>query len=332
MTARPAFDDYQRRRPWLAVPIAVFYKFFDDQGGYLAALITYYGFVSLFPLLLLAVTVLGFVLQGDASAQAAVLRSALSQFPIVGEQIQTNLHAFRGSTPALVIGIVGSLYGGLGVAQAGQNAMHTAWEVPRNERPNPLRSRLRSLAVLGTLGIGVLATTGLSALTTGSHSFVNSLHLGVGSRLLAIAISSALNLALFVVAFRLLTVRDVPTRALLPGAIVSAVAWQVLQAVGTYYIAHELKGASEVYGLFGLVLGLVAWIHLEALVVVLCAELNVVLHRRLWPRALLTPFTDDVDLTSADERAYASYAEAERAKGFEHIEVDFDHDDERPQD
>ena len=326
MRSRPALDDYQRRHRWLAVPIAVIYKFSDDQGAYLAALITYYGFLSLFPLLLLAVTTLGFVLQGNSALQHDVIGSALSQFPIVGKQIQTNLHGYRGSGLGLAIGIVGSLYGGLGVAQTGQNAMNTVWEVPRNERPNPLKSRLRSLLALATLGMGVLSTTALSALTTGPHSFAHSLHLGLGSRAIAIVLSLALNVVLFIAAFRVLTDREVATREIALGASLAALAWQLLQTAGTYYIAHKLAGASEVYGAFAMVLGLVAWIHVESLVVVLCAELNVVLRDKLWPRALLTPFTDDVDLTAADESAYASYAKAERSKGFETIDVRFDPD------
>jgi YihY family inner membrane protein len=195
--------------------------------------------------------------------------------------------------------------------------MNTVWAVPRNERPNPVRSRVRSLAVLATIGVGVLATTGLSVLTTDVHA-------GAVTRPLELLLSLAVNVGLFVAAFRLLTDPSVSTHDLLPGAVTAAIAWQVLQVVGAYYIAHVLKNAGEVYGLFGLVLGLVAWIHLGALVVVGCAELNVVRRHRLWPRALLTPFTDDVELTSADKRAYTSYAKAARNKGFEQIDVSFD--------
>lgn len=332
MASRPALDVFQRRHPWLGIPIAVVYKFSDDRGGYLAALITYYGFLSLFPLLLVAVTVLGFVLQGDPGLQQQILGSALSQFPIIGKEIQTNLHAYRGSLTAIVIGVVGSLYGGLGVAQAGQHAMNTVWAVPRNNRPNALESRLRSLALLATLGIGVLITTGLSGVTTGGDSFVSSLHLGPGARVISIAVSLLLNIGMFIAAFRLLTDEDVDTRDILLGAVTAAVAWQVLQTLGTYYLAHELKGAGEVYGLFALVLGVIAWIHLESLVVVLCAEMNVVVRHRLYPRALLTPFTDDVDLTQADRRAYTSYAKAQRTKGFQSIEVSFDRPDAAPRD
>ena len=107
MARRTRFDALQQRHRWLGFPIAVLYKYSDDQGGYLAALMTYYGFLSLFPLLLVGVTVLGFVLHGNPVLQQKILGSALSQFPIVGKQIQTNVHGFHGSGLALAIGIFG---------------------------------------------------------------------------------------------------------------------------------------------------------------------------------------------------------------------------------
>ena len=114
-----------------------------------------------------------------------------------------------------------------------------------------------------------------------------------------------------------------PTRDLRVGAVAAGVGWQVVQVLGTYFVTHMLRGRSEAYGVFGLVLGLIAWIYLLALVTVLAAEINVVAQRRLWPRALLTPFTDDVQLTAADERAYTGYAGSEQHKGFEVIDVEF---------
>ncbi len=126
------------------------------------------------------------------------------------------------------------------------------------------------------------------------------------------------------VIFRVLTASQVPTRDLRIGAVAAGVGWQAVQVLGTYFVTNMLRGRSEAYGVFGLVLGLIAWIYLLALVLVLAAEINVVAQRRLWPRALLTPFTDDVRLTSADERAYTGYAGSEQHKGFEVIDVGFD--------
>jgi membrane protein len=331
MSATSRLDTLQQRHSWVGFPLAVAYKFFDDQGGYLAALITYYGFLSLFPLLLLVVTVLGFVLHNDPSLQNQIINSAVGDFPIVGEQLKSDITGFHGSDVALVLGLVGLLYGSLGVAQAAQHAMNTVWAVPRHRRPNPLRSRLRSLRLLLLLGLGVLITTALSALSTSAAAYAHDLAgVSIGLRILAIVVGAAANVGLFILAFRLLTSRPVSVRDVWVGAVVAGLVWQVLQLVGTYIVAHHVKGASEVYGTFGLVLGLMLWIYVEAIVVVISAELNVVLRHRLWPRSLLTPFTDDVDLTHADERVYGGMATAQRIKGFEQVDVSFDRPDDPP--
>jgi membrane protein len=317
-------DGFQRRHRWAGFPLAVAYKYADDQGGYLAALITYYGFVSLFPLLLLLVSVLGFVLHGHPALQRAFVHSVLGQFPATGAQLARNIHAYHGSVAALAVGLGGAVYGGLGVAQAAQNALNRIWAVPRHQRPNPITSRLRSLALLGVLGAGVLATTGLSSLATSGAAYHAQEPMAVwGLRAAATGLSVAANVCLFYLAFRVLTARTVRPRNVVPGAVVAALAWQALQAAGTYYAGRELRHASAVYGLFGLVLGLLAWIYAEAVVIVVAAEVSAVHARRLWPRALLAPFTDNVALTSADQRAYASYAGAERYKGFQQVRVRF---------
>jgi YihY family inner membrane protein len=311
-------DAFQRRHRWLAVPIAVIYKFVDDLGGYLASLITYYGFLSLFPLLLIFSTVLGFLLPGNPELQQQLIGSALSQFPIIGDQLTSSAQPLRGSGSGLAVGILVALYGGLGVAVAIQNALNQVWGVPVNKRPDPVRARLRSLALLGLLGVGVLLTTALSALATAGAE------LGAALRAGAIVLSIIVNGGLFVLAFRALTARHVSVRDVLPGAVMAAVAWQILQSVGTAYVGYQLQGSSQVYGLFGIVLGLFAWIYLEAMTIVLAAELNVVLVERLWPRALLAPFVEDVDLTRADRRSYESYASTQQYRAAETINVEFE--------
>jgi membrane protein len=317
-----AVDAWQRKHRWLGFPLAVIYKFADDQGTYLTALITYYGFLSLFPLLLLLVTILGFVLQHDAGLQARVVDSTLAQLPIIGSQLGHNVHALKGSGFGLAAGIVGTLYGCLGAAGALQNAFAKVWAVPRNERPDPIALRLRGLLLLLVLGAGVLVTTALSALTTSAGALGATV--GTALAITAVPLGTLANFALFMLAFRVLTVNDVDTRQLRIGAGVAAVGWQLLQLLGTYLVTRLLTGAPAAYGTFGLVLGLIGWIYLLSLVIVLAAEVNVVAHRHLWPRALLTPFTDRVQLTTADERAYTAYAESERHKGFEVIDVDFE--------
>jgi YihY family inner membrane protein len=315
-------DRYQRRHRWLGLPVGVIYKFVDDQGAYLAALITHYAFLSLFPLLLILSTVAGFLLPGNSDLQQQLIGSALVQFPIIGDQLTSSAQPLRGSGVGLAIGIAVALYGGLGVAVAIQNAFNQVWEVSVHKRPDPLRSRLRSLRLLVLLGVGVLVTTALSVI--GSDVMEFDAPLGIVVQVLAVGVSIAANAGLFVLAFRTLTARDLSVRDVFPGALMAAVVWQVLQWVGAWYVSYELRGSTQVYGLFGIVLGLLAWIYVQALVVVLAAELNVVLAQRLWPRALLTPFVEDVDLTSADRRNYRSYATTQRYREAQRITVEFD--------
>lgn len=314
MSLTTRLDGFQRRHPGAGFPIAVLYKYVDDSGGYLAALITYYGFLSLFPLLLLGSTILGFVLAGDPAAQQAVLHSALSQFPVIGTQLNEPGRLGGGATGVLVGGL-GALYGGLGVAMAAQHAMNTAWTVPKNNRPNPIKGRVRALLLLATVGLAVLGTTVLSALGGGAGPF------GAGLRLVALLASVLLNAVVFVLAFRIATARVLTARQVAPGAVTAAVVWQLLQSFGASYVNHVVKSASATNSVFALVLGLISFIYLASVAVVLCVEINVVRVDRLWPRALLTPLTDDVDLTSGDRRAYTDQAQAQRSKGFQDIDV-----------
>ncbi|MGH3871850.1 MAG: YihY/virulence factor BrkB family protein [Pseudonocardiaceae bacterium] len=319
MTAR--LDDFQRHHSWLGFPVAVVYKFVDDQGGYLAALITYYGFVSLFPLLLLLVSMLGFTLEGDPALQQALLGSALQQFPIIGPQLQDNVASIHGSSLGVILGIAGAVYGGLGVSVAIQTALNRVWAVPRYARPDPVVSRLRGLVLFVLLGAVILTTTALAAIGPMAAGFGSEI--GTGVRIGATVIAMGANVAAFLILFRVLTARDIRLADLIPGAVGAGVAVQLLQTVGALFVSRELAGVSQIYGVFGLVLGLLAWLYLQAVIVVLCAEINAVRARRLWPRNLLTPFVDDAALTPADRAAYRSYADTERYTSHAHIHTTF---------
>lgn len=314
MTSR--LDVFQRRHRYAGFPIAVIYKYIDDSGGHLAALLAYYGFLSMFPLLLLASTILGIVLSGDPGAQKAVLDSALSQFPVIGAQLQQP-ERVGGGIVGLLVGGLGALYGGLGIAVAAQAAMNTAWTVPKNNRPNPIRARGRGLLLLVTVGSAVLVTSVLSALGGGAGP------LGVGPRVGVLIASMVVNTAAFVVGFRVATARHLSVRDVAPGAVAAAVIWQLLQSFGAGYIGHVVKNSSDTNGVFALVLGLIAFLYVAAVAVVFCVEVNVVRVDRLYPRSLLTPLTDDVELTDGDIRAYTDQAKAQRYKGFEQIDVRF---------
>lgn len=323
MTFVERLDRFQRKHPGAGFPIAVIYKYFDDFGTYLAALITYYAFVSLFPLLLLASTILGFTLAGNPELQHRILDSALAQFPVVGQQLE-HPERIGGGAAGLVVGIIGALYGGLGVAQALQHAMNTAWNVPRNNRPNPFHARGRSIVLLGIGGVAALGTTALSTLGAS-----NAGAFGPALRILIIAASVLINAAVFVFVFRVATTRKLTTKDVAPGAIAAAIIWQILQAFGVIFVSHVVRHASATNGVFAIVLGLLAFLYLTATAVVLCVEINVVRIDRLHPRALLTPFTDNVKLGRGDRATYTSQAKAQRSKGFEEIDVTFDESERR---
>ncbi len=269
-------DQLQQRHAALAVPVAVGRKFGDDEGGNLTALIAYRAFFSLFPLLLLLTSLLGFVLDDDPELRQDAVDSVLGQFPVVGEQIRVG--TLEGSGVALVIGIVGSLWAGLGVVLAIGEALDRIWAVPHLERPGFLASRLRALIMLGVLGTLTLASTIASGLVGGGS---------IGAAW-GVAVSLALNLLVFGALFRLLTTAPPPIRVILPGAAVAAVGWAVLQLVGGYFVSHQIRGATPAYGTFALVIGLLAWVHLGAMLTILCAELNAVRAKGLWPRSLFS--------------------------------------------
>ena len=309
-------DELQRRRRVLGVPLAVVYKFFDDQGGYLAATLTYYSFIAIFPLMLIGTSVLGFVLQNNSALENQVVTSALAQFPVVGEQLGRP-EGIQGSTAAVVIGSLTALYGVIGLGQAAQNAVNTVWAIPRNSRLNPVVSRIRSLLWMVLAGLGLVVVALVSSL--GGTSFL-------GLEWVARVVAVVLATIVLGVMMRLSTPQRETLREVLPGALMIAVLWQLLQAFGGAYVEHVVKRASEMNGVFALVLGLVAFIYIAAVMAILGLELNVVLAKRLYPRALLTPFTDAVSLTDADVRVYTDYARAQRHKGFERIQVTFEHD------
>jgi YihY family inner membrane protein len=307
-----AADRFQQAHPLLAVPVAVVKKFGDDQAGKHAALLAYYGFMSLFPLLLVFATLLAYALGNNPGLQEQLIAAAVAQFPVLGTQIAGSIRAIEGSGLGLVIGVLGTLWGGLGITQSAQDAMNALWAIPRRSRPGFWWRLVRGLGFLVLLAGGVVVAAALAQLA-GSGP-------GPGGALV-VAGSLLLNLALLAVMFQVLSGRWVAWRRLLPGAAVGAVGWSVLQTLGVYVLDRQLAHANLIYGVFAVVIVLLSWLYLSAQMLLYAAEINVVLARRLWPRSLFQP-----PLTGPDRRVLAALAEAEERRPEETVEVRFSTD------
>ena len=297
-------DAGQQNQPFLGFVIGAWKKFSDDQAGYLAALVSYYAFASIFPLLLVLYTVLGLVLQNHRALRIRLEANALHQYPMFSNYLPKG-HTLSGAGIALVIGLVLTFYGARGVANAIQNALNTVWAVPFYRRPGFPKSLLRSFGLIIVIGVGQIVTITLSGYAGHASSFLPGPlgHIG------AVVVSLLLNIGMFWLAFRLGTAKEIASRDMRLGAIISGVFWTVLQFFGTYLVTHVTKSHNSAYGTFGVVLGLLAWFYLQAQVTIYAVEFSVVRARRLWPRSMFPP-----PLTRADVHAYQTYASAQQRR------------------
>ncbi|MDP2014077.1 MAG: YihY/virulence factor BrkB family protein [Actinomycetota bacterium] len=294
-------DSYQQKHPSLSVPIAVFKKFGDDEAGKLAALISYFAFLSVFPLLIVFATILSHALAGQTELAGSILSTAAGSFLSIGST--DVIEPLDVSGPALVIGVLVGLWAGLAVANAMQDAMNTIYEVPKNRRAGFFPFLLRSLTLLLLVGIGLPTVTLLQAIAIE----------GVNASIATVAIlivAALLNTAIIAASFRRATVAKTTWLGVLPGAAIAAIAWAVMQALATSLLTRQITHAEANYGSFAAVIGLLFWFFLLAQVTIYCAELNVVVSYRLWPRGLKSIFKGVAD-TEADIRAYSHYPKRE---------------------
>lgn len=308
-----AIDNWQRRRRFSAFPYAVIKKYDDDQAGHQAALITYYGFLSLFPLLIVATSIVDLIAQHNSHLRDRLLADITQYFPIVGNQLQTQVHNSKTGL-ALVVGLLFALYGTRGIADVVRNVLDHAWAVPRARRSGFPTNALKSFALLLGTGLGLALTTALASYATAAlgHAFI--------LRAVPIVINIGLLYLIFMYVFLIGSSKRRRRKDLRMGAITATIGIVLLQTLGGYLITHELHNLNGLYGQFALVLALLFWIYLQAQVFTYAVEINVVHAYKLWPRSLTGN-----DLTKADEKAMELYAkrEAFKPKPEEEIEVQF---------
>ncbi len=307
------FDTFQQRHPILGFPLAVLKKFGDDDGGYHAALLTYYGFLSLFPLLLVLVTVLQMWFGDDPVIQQRVTDAVNEYLPLIGSQLQEHIHTMGRAGLGLIIGLLVAIYGARGAADALRYCLNSIWQVPKNRRAGFPKSLLQSLSIMAGVALGFLVMVGVS-------SFTSVFGHAIWVKVLANALGFAVSAGTILFVFYRSTTRRVPLKDMIPGAMLAAFLVQLLVTFGGLLVSHQLKGLNAVYGTFALVLGLFFWLYLMARVIVYAVEIDSVRHLRLWPRALQSDKP-----TEADLRAYALYANVESYIPQEQIDVRFKH-------
>jgi membrane protein len=278
------FDTFQQRHRVLAFPAAIWRELEDRRVNYLTALLTYYAFVSLFPALLILTTILGTVLRHDPALQERVLNSALVDFPVIGQELKNNIHGIGRYGAGLAIGIVVTFLGAMGLANAARDVMNELWEVPRVRRPGFPMSFLRSLTLMSVLGLAVLTT----AILSGIGEWSASSRFSGSARVLLLAASLVTTILLFWLGMRIAVAKEVPWRDLMIGAVLAGIFFQGLQWLGGFIVAHQLRRANALYGVFGLILGLIAWLYLQARLTLYAVTVDVVRAKKKWPRSLFS--------------------------------------------
>lgn len=306
-------DGFQQRHTVTAVVFGIIKKFGDDNAGMLVSSLAHSAFGTVFPLLLFLATILGIVLGSHSGLRSDVIHSAVSQFPIVGTDLANNIRALhRNSAFGLTVGLLGLVWGSLGLAEAGIFTMEQVWNLPGPQRPNYPKRLGRAVGFLSIIAVGTVISTFFAAAMPAIHG-------GAWQKVAAVAISLVVSCAQYLFAFRVLTPAAVPSRKLVVGALAAGVGWTILQEAGALIVQHYLRNDSAVYGLFAIVIGLFTWIYFLAELTVYCAEINVVLDRHLWPRAIVQP-----PLTDADRRSMAAQAHQNRRRPEQHVTVTFD--------
>lgn len=292
-------DNFQRRNRLIGFLYAVIKKYGDDQAGYQAALLTYYGFLSLFPLLLVLTTVVNLIAGSQPGLHDAILRAVTDYFPGFGRQL-AEIKGMDKQGLALLLGILFTLYGARGVADAFQNGVNHIWRIPQADRDPFPKSFFKSLVLVIVGGAGLM-------LASASATVAAAAGQGELFRLLAVGVNLFILFWLFTFLLNFSLPHHLPLKKTRSGAASAAAGLVLLQTVGGFLLSRELKSLSAAYVGFALALGLLFWIYLQAQVIYYAVEISSVRANRLYPRSLTGR-----NLTDGDKRAIDTLATKER--------------------
>lgn len=286
-----AIDRWQRTHKGPAFTYAVIKKYDDDQTGYLAALITYYGFIALFPLLLVTTTVLGMIGFHNQELGRQLVNDVSKYFPVAGQSLESSIRGFRQTGPALIIGVILTFYGARGVADALRHAVSVIWRVPKEDRSGFPRNLIRSFGIIVGGGGGFLLTSALAGWAG-----------AVGTGILFRSLSILLNIAMLYLVFMLVFTLSLPRRfkraQYRTGALISAIGITALQLGGAAIFAHTARGITTGYSaLFATTLVMLAWIYLQVRIVLYAVQIDSIKDGKLYPRSL-----SGKNLTAADQK------------------------------
>jgi membrane protein len=279
-------DDLQRRRPALGFGWAVIRKYLDDGGPREAALITYYGFLSLFPVLLLGATLVSQALTRSPALRRELVAAIVP--PSLQAGVEASMATLSSSGAALVAGVAGLVFSGTGVVLSAYETVNHLAAVPIGERAGVVSRGVRAMAALAALLAGSVAAGGVQLAVAGPAAFAGTWAVA-GAVLLTVA--------------RLLLARPAPLRALWPAAAIGAAGVAGLLTLGAAVLPGLARRAGWIYGGFATVAGFFTLLYLLSNVLVLAAEVAAVRHARLWPRAV-----DPARPTRADARAMSLLA------------------------
>ena len=274
-------DNFQKKHRVIAFGAAVIKKYLDVDGGRQAALITYFGFLSLLPLILVATTIAHFYIIDTTNLAGQISETIDKYFPNLGDYLNSNIQGYNKTGLALLIGLLVTLYGVRGGASALRNSLNNVWDVPERLRLKFPASTANSFLIILVGGGGFLTATVLSSYAAALSSFSVL-------KVLPFLVSFLILIAVFYLIFSLgVNSREPRRRDLLFSAMAAAVGVQILHMIGGYLLTHQLKNLSSLYGAFAAVLVLLFWIYLQVQILLFAAMASVVRAKKLWPRSLL---------------------------------------------